>query len=130
MMDINTYRSRIGLFSPKYHKKKFLFKRDYYNQFRCNENNTGKNIMKTFQISFKFVLFLGLLYVENKSEINVSTSGHSHSLGMLSTSVGCVGRVCAGMGRKLVGGGTWAGGGKQVKWKQENYSECHSQHAP
>ena len=39
MVDINTYRSRIGRFSPKFSDKKYLLRRDFYKQASWNENN-------------------------------------------------------------------------------------------
>ena len=61
MMDINTYRSRIGLFNPKCRERKFLYKSHYYRKSSWNESQAGKTTMLLLQYVFKFVLILGLL---------------------------------------------------------------------
>ena len=61
MIDINTYRSRIGLFNPKCRERKYLYKSHYYQKSSWNENQAGKNTMLLLQSVFKFVLIIGLL---------------------------------------------------------------------
>ena len=61
MIDINTYRSRIGLFNPKRRERKYLYKSQYYQKSSWNENQAGKNTMLLLQSVFKFVLIIGLL---------------------------------------------------------------------
>ena len=62
MIDINTYRSRIGLFCSKPRKNKFLLRSDYYKQCSGNTNQWGENILSVLQFIFKLVLLLGLLH--------------------------------------------------------------------
>ena len=61
MIDINNYRSRIGLFNPKPRKNKFLYKNEYYKKSCWNENQAGSKTLFLIQSVFKFVLLLGLL---------------------------------------------------------------------
>jgi hypothetical protein len=62
MIDINTYRSRIGLFSPKLCKNKFLTKSQYYRSFCENKDQSGKITFSVLKCLFKVVLILGLLH--------------------------------------------------------------------
>ena len=62
MIDINTYRSRIGLFSPKLRKNKFLTKSAYFRSFCENEDQSGKITFSIIKCLFKVVLILGLLH--------------------------------------------------------------------
>ena len=45
MIDINTYRSRIGQFSQKISPRKYLYRREYYYKNCWNENKAGKNAL-------------------------------------------------------------------------------------
>ena len=65
MVDINIYRSRIGQFSPKNKTKKYLYKREYYEQFAWNENKSGKNLFLVLQFLVKAVLICLLLLPSN-----------------------------------------------------------------
>ena len=62
MIDIDNYRSRIGLFKPKplSLKNKFLYKNEYYKKSCWNENQAGSKTLFLIPV-FKFVLLLGLL---------------------------------------------------------------------
>ena len=63
MVDINIYRSRIGLFSPNFRRKKFLNKSQYYDSvFSKNENQSGKKMISVFQSMCKLIMILTLLY--------------------------------------------------------------------
>ena len=61
MTDIITYRSRIGLFSPKIKKNKFLYKRKYYEEFSWNKNHSGKKTLFLLQSVIKLVMLICLL---------------------------------------------------------------------
>ena len=58
MIDIITYRSRIGIFSPKSKNKKFLYKRKYYEEFNWNKNLSGKKTLFLLQSVRKLVMLL------------------------------------------------------------------------
>ena len=60
MTDINTYRCRIGLFSPKLRKNKFLRKSDYYKSFCENDDKSGETALSVLTAVFKLVLILAL----------------------------------------------------------------------
>jgi hypothetical protein len=62
MIDINTYRSRIGLFSPKLRHNKFLTKREYYSNFCENEDQSGRIALSIIKCILKIVLIFGLLH--------------------------------------------------------------------
>ena len=63
MVDINIYRSRIGLFSPNFRRKKFLDRSQYYDSvFSKNENQSGKKSISVFQSMCKLIMILTLLY--------------------------------------------------------------------
>ena len=62
MTDINTYRCRIGLFSPKLRKNKFLMKSEYYRSFSENDDKSGKVTLSVMTSAFKLVLIFVLLY--------------------------------------------------------------------
>ena len=100
MIDTNIYRSRIGLFSQKVHKKKFLYKTEYYKQFSETENHSGKNTMLVLHFIFKFALFLGILLPISESYL--ATSGQCLGMNM----------VCSGSGvvweQVHYWGGAWA----------------------
>ena len=51
MIDINTYRSRIGLFSPKSYRKKFLRKCEYYKQFDIMKISQAKLYYQYYNLS-------------------------------------------------------------------------------
>ena len=61
MIDINIYRSQIGLFSPKF-KKKSVFKNHYFIQFWWNSNNSGKKTLSLLRAFCKLVMILVLVY--------------------------------------------------------------------
>ena len=85
MTDINMYRSRIGLFSPKMREKKFLYKSEYYSKFYGSDNQSGRITFSTLKFIFKLVLFLGLLCPAMMSETNRVTSKPAHQ-----TRLGCI----------------------------------------
>ena len=62
MIDINTYRSRIGLFCPKLRNNKFMTKSEYYRSFSENEDQSGKISLSILKCIFKVVLILVLLH--------------------------------------------------------------------
>ena len=62
MIDINTYRSRIGLFSPSNSRNKSVFRQDFSNLFWWNRNTSGKRILLGLQAACKVFLILGLVY--------------------------------------------------------------------
>ena len=62
MIDINTYRSRIGLFCPKLRNSKFMTKSEYYRSFSENEDQSGRVTLSIFKCIFKVVLMLVLLH--------------------------------------------------------------------
>ena len=117
MIDINTYRSRIGLFSPKVRENKFLLKGEYYKKLIWNENNSGKFVLSALQFTFKMLLLLGLFQHHSlENESCLSTSGHGYSRlvkgNNASTSMGVVGYIAWV--------GTGARGAQHIIWK-ENY---------
>ena len=61
MIDINTYRSRIGQFSQKIKNKKYLYTRKFYRTYCWNENKTGKNAITFITSIFKISLLVILL---------------------------------------------------------------------
>ena len=69
MIDINIYRSQIGLFSPRI-KKKSVFKSHYFIPLWWNSNNSGKKTLSLLQSLCKLVMIIVLVYP--------STAGSSH----------------------------------------------------
>ena len=63
MIDINTYRSRIGLFSPKLRTNKFLTKSEYYSNLYENEDQSGKISLSILKCIFKIILIFSLLHL-------------------------------------------------------------------
>ena len=61
MIDINTYRSRIGLFNPKSSNKKYLYKSQYYKKSSWNESHAGRNVMLLMKNIIKMAFIFGLL---------------------------------------------------------------------
>ena len=61
MIDINIYRSRIGLFGQKTRNKKFLNRRQYYQDCSSKEYTMGRNVLQILKIIFKIVSILCLL---------------------------------------------------------------------
>ena len=109
MIDINIYRSRIGLFSPKIQNKKFLYRGEYYKQFSWSENKLGKNVLLVINYVMKLVLLLCLLrqdsYIETESYLTTRGPGCklvSGNYSMISWNMsgrGAAGRciVCSGV---------------------------------
>ena len=60
MIDINTYRSRIGLFSPKLSDTKFLLREEFYKKSSWNENKSGELTLSVLCSVFKIVTLLVL----------------------------------------------------------------------
>ena len=60
MVDINTYRSRIGLFSPKCSDKKFLLRGEFYKKTSWNKNKSGELTLSVLCSVFKIVTLLVL----------------------------------------------------------------------
>ena len=87
MIDINTYRSRIGLFCPKVSKKKFLFKRQYSDTFSWNGNQSGKKTLFVLQSIFKLILLLTLLLPSaSVPERKLPALSHGHVRGQQAVS--------------------------------------------
>ena len=61
MIDINTYRSRIGQFSQRVKSRKYLYRTDYPYKYYWNENSTGKNVFIATKVFFKICIILVLL---------------------------------------------------------------------
>ena len=61
MIDINTYRSRIGQFSPKLRNNKFLTKSEYFSNLCENEDQSGKITLSILKCIFKIILIFSLL---------------------------------------------------------------------
>ena len=68
MTDINIYRNRIGLFSPKQKRNKFLSKSDYYSKLYRNDDQFGKSALSILQFIFKLVLFIGHLHQPTETD--------------------------------------------------------------
>ena len=62
MIDINTYRSRKGLFSPSNPRNKSVFRHDYSHLFWWKRNTSGKKVFSGFQAACKLILIMGLVY--------------------------------------------------------------------
>ena len=77
MTDINTYRSRIGLFNPKLRKQKFLYKTEYYSNLFGKEDQSGGRALSILQFIFKCILFLGLLYPASTESDGYRIAGRS-----------------------------------------------------
>ena len=87
MIDIITYRSRIGLFSPKIKKNKFLYKRKYYEEFSWNKNHSGRKTLFLLQSVIKLVMLLCLLCPSSSvPESDLLISSHSHTRQRLAAS--------------------------------------------
>ena len=68
MIDIQTYRSRIGLFSPKMHSKKFLKMSEYYRKCFETDDQSGRislSILKTILKIILILVFLQSPVIEN-----------------------------------------------------------------
>ena len=61
MMDIVQYRSRIGLFSQRVFRNKFLYKRQYYEKASWNRNQSGNITLCAIKFVFKFIFLCVLL---------------------------------------------------------------------
>ena len=61
MIDITTYRSRIGQFSQKISQRKYLYRREFYYKYCWNENSAGKNAFIGTKVFLKIVVILTLL---------------------------------------------------------------------
>ena len=107
MIDINTYRGRIGLFSPKIHENKFLLRRDYYKQASWNENKSGEITLSVMVFVFKMFLLLGLLQ-HNSLDIKSESSGHGVSMNSLAG--WRLGQVCGVVCSTIL----WAGAGQGI----------------
>ena len=77
MTDINSYRSRIGLFNPKLRKQKFLYKTEYYSNLYGKEDQSGRRTLSILQFVFKCILFLGLLYPASTESESCRIAGRS-----------------------------------------------------
>ena len=62
MIDINTYRSRIGLFSPKNRRNRSVFSQDYNDLFWWKRNTSGKKALSSLQAVCKLLPVLGLVF--------------------------------------------------------------------
>ena len=62
MIDINTYRSRIGLFSPNNRGNKSEFGQDYSYLFWWRRNTSAKKALSGLRATCKFLLILGLVF--------------------------------------------------------------------
>ena len=108
MIDINSYRSRIGLFSPKLRKNKFLTKSEYFRSFYENEDQSGKITFSIIKCLFKVLLILGLLHspVIDSAAHQISDS---HGSGVQGLAWYCVPAV-AGSGSVGGHGQYWSAG--------------------
>ena len=61
MVDISTYRSRIGQFSQKISPRKYLYRREYYYKLSWKENKSGKILLSATESFLKIGLLLVLL---------------------------------------------------------------------
>jgi hypothetical protein len=118
MIDINTYRSRIGLFSPKIKARKFVYRRQYYDTFTWNENRSGKNTLLLLQSIFKLILIITLLQpstsVPERKLFNI-TQGRGYVIrGQTPVSAVCV-HSGAVVGHAVMEN-WWAGGRSVVGW--------------
>ena len=112
MIDINTYRSRIGLFNPKSYEKKLLRKSEYYNKFCTDEDQAGKTTLSILQFIFKLFLLLGLLHpaiVQSESYLITSEQTCAGGLVLDSTTTMVHSGVLGGVWWSVAGTG-WGGG--------------------
>ena len=63
MIDINTYRSRIGQFSQRISSRKYLYRREFYYKNCWNENPAGKNALSAIKIILKIILITVVVVV-------------------------------------------------------------------
>ena len=61
MIDITTYRSRIGQFSQRNSLRKYLYRREYYYKNSWNENQAGKNVFLATKSILKIILIIVML---------------------------------------------------------------------
>ena len=61
MIDINTYRSRIGQFSQKIKNRKYLYRPEYPYKYWWNQDTSGQHACKTTKVILKICLILVLL---------------------------------------------------------------------
>ena len=71
MIDINSYRSRIGQFSQKISLRKYLYRREFYYKNSWDENNAGKNAFLVTKSILKIILIIVLL----SGSSDLATSG-------------------------------------------------------
>ena len=128
MVDINTYRSRIGRFSPKFSDKKYLLRRDFYKQASWNEKKFGEKTLSVIIFVLKLVTWLIIFQdfsLQFKSESYLATSGQSdiNQLTVISPAIDTAslsGVIVLGASL-LVGAGTGYRGarGENIQIKQE-----------
>ena len=134
MTDINTYRCRIGLFSPKLRKNKFLMKSEYYRSFCENDDKSGEITLSVMKSTFKLVLILALLYrpaavdtasylLADRPASAVILAWHRPAIGQSRTRCGHGYWCYWSPGWSLVGSG-WSGGtsGRLYLKREENYN--------
>ena len=132
MIDINTYRSRIGLHSPNLRKNKFLKKSEYYRSFCENDDQSGKITLSIINCIFKIMLIFSLLHLP--TIVNAAyLIGGSPSSGVQGLAWNCVPAIAGSgslgghgqywsAGWSLVGSGVR--GGSSVEYgriREENY---------
>ena len=87
MIDIDTYRSRIGQFSPKLRNNKFLTKSEYYSNLCENEDQSGKITLSILKCIFKIILIFCLLHPP-------AIDSAAHQIGGSPGSVQCLAWYC------------------------------------
>ena len=80
MIDINSYRSRIGLFCPKLRNNKYMTKSEYYRSFSENEDQSGKITLSILKCIFKVVLILVLLHQPATDSVPHTIAGSPYSV--------------------------------------------------
>ena len=87
MIDINTYRSRIGQFSPKLRNNKFLTKSEYFSNLCEDEDQSGKITLSILKCIFKIILIFSLL-------LPPTIDSAAHQIGGSPGSVLIIARYC------------------------------------
>ena len=97
MIDINSYRRRIGLFSPKLRNNKFLTKREYYRNFCEDEDQSGRITLSIIKCILKIILIFGLLHSPDLDSTAHQIGGSSGS-GVQALAWYCVPTIaCSGL---------------------------------
>ena len=76
MIDINTYRSRIGLFSPSNRRNKLVFRQDFSSLFWGNGETSGKKAFSSLKAACRLFLLLSLAYPTKTHQASESRLQH------------------------------------------------------